>query len=166
MGNSLHRENDGVLQYPYMEWEALEHSYTEKTNDWYASAILISGSLIAVEFLLNNFLLITLTLIATTTFLLMAAKRPSMLLVQIRRNGVRVGETLYPYQMLEGFSVIEYTPEARLLLRSTKTFMPLIVVHVADEIDVEELHDELAHYLPERDLHESLPQILMERVGF
>ena len=40
-----------------MEWDALEHSYTEKTNDWYASAILIAGSLIAVEFLMNNFLL-------------------------------------------------------------------------------------------------------------
>jgi hypothetical protein len=101
-----------------MEWEALEHSYSEKTNDWYASAILISGSLIAVEFLLNNFLLITLTVIATVAFLLMAAKKPDMVHVQIRKNGIRVGEILYPYQMLEGFSVIEYTPERRLLLQS------------------------------------------------
>jgi hypothetical protein len=149
-----------------MEWEALEHSYSEKTNDWYASAILISGSLIAVEFLLNNFLLITLTVIATVAFLLMAAKKPDMVHVQIRKNGIRVGEILYPYQMLEGFSVIEYTPERRLLLQSTRTFMPLIVIHVADDIDVEELHDELAHYLPERELHESVPQLLMERLGF
>jgi hypothetical protein len=149
-----------------MEWEALEHSYSEKTNDWYASAILISGSLIAVEFLLNNFLLITLTVIATVAFLLMAAKKPDMVHVQIRKNGIRVGEILYPYQMLEGFSVIEYTPERRLLLQSTRTFMPLIVIHIADDIDVEELHDELAHYLPERELHESVPQLLMERLGF
>lgn len=149
-----------------MEWEALEHSYSEKTNDWYASAILISGSLIAVEFLLNNFLLITLTVIATVAFLLMAAKKPDIVRVQIRKNGVRVGEILYPYQMLEGFSVIEYTPERRLLLQSTRTFMPLIVIHVADDIDVEELHHELAHYLPERELHESVPQLLMERLGF
>lgn len=149
-----------------MEWEALEHSYSEKTNDWYASAILISGSLIAVEFLLNNFLLITLTVIATVAFLLMAAKKPDVVRVQIRKNGIRVGEILYPYQMLEGFSVIEYTPERRLLLQSTRTFMPLIVIHVADDIDVEELHDELAHYLPERELHESVPQLLMERFGF
>lgn len=149
-----------------MEWEALEHSYSEKTNDWYASAILISGSLIAVEFLLNNFLLITLTVIATIAFLLMAAKKPDIVRVQIRKNGIRVGEILYPYQMLEGFSVIEYTPERRLLLQSTRTFMPLIVIHVADEVDVEELHDELAHYLPEKELHESVPQLLMERFGF
>lgn len=149
-----------------MEWEALEHSYSEKSNDWYASAILISGSLIAVEFLLNNFLLITLTIIATISFLLMAAKKPEMVRVKIHKNGVRVGETLFPYQMLDGFAIIEYTPERRLLLESTRTFMPLIVVHIADDVDIEELHHELAHYLPERELHESIPQMLMERLGF
>lgn len=149
-----------------MEWEALEHSFTEKTNDWYASAILISGSLIAVEFLINNFLLITLTIIATVAFLLMAARRPNMIRVEIRKNGIRVGETLYPYQMLDGFAIIDYTPERRLLLESTRVFMPLIVLHIADDIDVEDLHVELAHYLPEKELHESLPQLLMERLGF
>lgn len=149
-----------------MEWEALEHSFTEKNNDWYASAILIAGSLIAVEFLLNNFLLITLTIIATVAFLLMAAKRPSMVRVEIRKNGIRVGGTLYPYQMLDGFAIIDYTPERRLLLESTRIFMPLIVIHIADGVDAENLHAELAHYLPEKELHESIPQLLMERLGF
>ena len=149
-----------------MEWETLEHTYTEKTNDWYASAILIAGSLIALEFLFNNFLLITLTIIGTITFLLMAAKRPDIVRVEVRKNGIRVGETLFPYQMLDGFSIIDYTPERRLLLRSTRTFMPLIVIHIDDEVDVEELHDLLAHYLPELELHESIPQLLMERLGF
>lgn len=149
-----------------MEWKSLEHSFTEKTNDWYASVILISGSLVAVELLLGNFLLITLTIIATISFILMAAKKPTMMKVQIRKNGVRVGETLYPYQMLDGFAIIEYTPERRLLLESTRTFMPLIVIHIADDVDEEELHDQLAHYLPEKDLHESVPQLLMERIGF
>ncbi len=149
-----------------MEWQTLEHSYTEKTNDWYASAILISGSLIALEFLFNNFLLITLTIIATITFLLMAAKRPSEVSVRVKKNGIQVGDTLFPYQMLDGFSIIEYTPEKRLLLRSSRTFMPLIVVHIADDVDTEELHDLLTRYLPEQELHESIPQLLMERLGF
>ncbi len=149
-----------------MKWEALEHSYTEKTNDWFASVVLIAGSLVAVELLLNNFLLIILTLVATFTFILMAARKPKLITVEIRSNGVRVGDTLYPYQTLDGFAVIEYTPERRLLLRSTRTFMPLIVVHIDDDVDLEELHDELRQYLPEQELHESIPQLLMERLGF
>jgi hypothetical protein len=149
-----------------MEWEALEHSYTEKTNDWYASAILIAGSLVAVEFLLNNFLLITLTIIGTIAFILMAARRPDTIRVEIRKNGVRVGDTLYPYRSLDGFSIIDYTPEHRLLLRSTRAFMPLVVVHIADDVDTDMLHELMATYLPERELHESIPQLLMERLGF
>ena len=149
-----------------MEWDALEHSYTEKSNDWYASAILIAGSLIAVEFLMNNFLLVTLTFIATITFLLMAARKPEVVHIEIRQNGVRMGSTLYPYQSLDGFSIIDYTPERRLLLESTRTFMPLIVIHIAHDVDIEELHSELVQYVPEKSLHESLPQLLMERLGF
>ncbi len=149
-----------------MEWDAPEHSYTEKTNDWYASAILIAGSLVAVEFLMNNFLLVTLTFIATITFLLMAARKPEMIHVEIRKNGIRMGGTLYPYQSLDGFAVIDYTPERRLLLESTKIFMPLIVIHLPHELDVEDLHSELINHIPEKALHESLPQIIMERLGF
>ena len=149
-----------------MEWDALEHSYTEKSNDWYASAILIAGSLIAVEFLMNNFLLVTLTFIATITFILMAARKPEVVHIEIRKNGIRVGNTLYPYQSLDGFSIIDYTPERRLLLESTRMFMPLLVVHIAHDIDTEELHSELVQYVPEKALHESLPQLLMERLGF
>jgi hypothetical protein len=149
-----------------MEWEAFEHSYSEKNNDWYASAILIAGALVAVEFALNNFLAITLTVIATITFLLMAARKPALVKIQIRRNGVRVGDTLYPYRSLEGFAITDYAPERKLLLQSIKSFMPLIIIHIAEDVDTEDLHSELDHYIPERELHESLPQILMERLGF
>lgn len=149
-----------------MEWEALEHTYTEKNNDWYASVILIAGALVAVEFILNNFLLIALTIIATSTFLLMAARNPALIKVQIRKNAIRVGDVLYPYQTLDGFSIIDYTPERRLLIESTRVFMPLIVIHIADNIETEDLHEELKKYLPEKELHESLPQLLLERLGF
>ncbi len=149
-----------------MEWDTLEHSYTEKSNDWYASAILIAGALIAVEFLMSNFLLVTLTFIATITFLLTAARKPEIIHVAIQKNGIRVGNTLYPYQSLDGFAIIDYTPERRLLLESNRAIMPLIAIHLADEIDTEELHEELAQYVPEKELHESLPHMIMERLGF
>ncbi len=48
-----------------MQWETPEHRFKEKTNDWYASVILIAGALVAIEFLVNNFLLITLTMVGT-----------------------------------------------------------------------------------------------------
>ena len=149
-----------------MEWDTLEHSYTEKTNDWYASVIIIAGAGIALGFLLGNFLIVTLIFIGTIAFILMAAKRPEEVHVQILRKGIRVGDTLYPYRTLDGFAIIDYTPQHRLLLESSRIFIPIISIHISDDIDIDDLHEEVNQYLPEKDLHESLPQLLMERIGF
>lgn len=149
-----------------MEWEILEHRYTEKTNDWYASVILIAGALVAIEFLLNNFLLITLTVIGTFAFLLLAVRRPELMHVEVRNSGIRAGNILYPYVSLDGFAIGEYKEGRRLLLESNRRLMPLVVIPVSDDVSADELRDLLAQYLPEKELHESLPHLLFERLGF
>jgi hypothetical protein len=149
-----------------MEWDTLEHSFTEKTNDWYASVILIAGALIAVEFLFNNFLLIVLTFIGTVAFLLVSSRRPEVVHVELRKNGVLVDKLLYPFQSLDGFAIIEYANEHRLLLESNRRLMPLIVIPVSLDVDPEDLHEVLAEYLPEKELRESPLHLLMERLGF
>ena len=149
-----------------MEWETLEHFYSEKTNDWYASVILIAGSLVAVEFLINNFLLITLTVIATATFILLAARRPEMMHVEITKNGVRAGNLLYSYHSLDAYAIAEYHHETRLLLESNRHIIPLIVVPIADGVDLEALREAMNEYLPEKELSESFAHLLLERFGF
>lgn len=149
-----------------MDWETLEHRYIEKTNDWFASVILIAGSLVAVEFLFNNFLLIALTVIGTFAFLLLAVRRPALMHVEVRSSGIRAGNTLYPFVSLDGFAIAEYPMEKKLLLESNRNLMPLIVIPIPDEIEQDELRDLIAEYLPEKELHESLPHLLFERLGF
>jgi len=149
-----------------MEWETLEHQYTEKTNDWYASVILISGALIAVEFLTNNFLLITLTLIATATFILLSARRPEMMRVEILPKGVLAGNEMYSYHSLDAFAIVEYHHENRLLLESNRHIMPLIVIPIPHDVSTDEIREVLRVYLDEKELHESFAQLLLERLGF
>jgi hypothetical protein len=149
-----------------MQWETLEHTYYEKTNDWYASVIIIAAALMVVELMTKNYLLMTLTFIGAFTFILLATRRPDTVLVEIRKNGIRFGNTLYPYQTLDGFAIIDYTNDRRLLLESNRKIMPLIVIHLPDDMDTEELNEVLEEYLPEKELHESLPHLLLERVGF
>lgn len=149
-----------------MEWETLEHPYTEKTNDWYASVILIAGALIAVEFLLNNFLLITLTVIGTIAFLMLAVRRPELMHVLIGQNGVKAGNLLHPYSSLDGFAIAEYPNEKRLLLESNRHYLPLIVLPIPETVKPDDVRSVLAQYLPETELHESLPHLLFERLGF
>lgn len=149
-----------------MEWDTLEHAEIEHTNDWYASVIIIAGALIAVAFLYKNFLLIALIFIGTFALLLVAARKPQMMHVEIRKTGIREGSILHPYQSLDGFSIAEYHNGHRLLLESNRRLMPLIVIPIANVVDPEKLHEVLAQYLPEKELRESVPHQLMERLGF
>jgi hypothetical protein len=89
-----------------------------------------------------------------------------MMRVEIRKTGIREGNILHPYQSLDGFSVVEFHNGHRLLLESNRRLMPLIVIPIPGTIDHEELHDVLAQYLPVKELHESVPHQLMERLGF
>lgn len=149
-----------------MQWDTLEHPEIHHTNDWYASVIIIAGALIAVAFLYENYLLVALIFIGTFALLLLAARKPQMIHVEIRKTGVREGNILHPYQSLDGFSVVEFHNGHRLLLESNRKLMPLIVISVADTVDADELHDVLAQYLPVKELHESVPHQLMEKLGF
>ena len=149
-----------------MEWETLQHSYTEKANDWYASVIIIAGALVVVEFMMNNFLLIALTIIATCAFILTAARRPDVMKVEIKKNGIRVDDDFYPYHNLSAFGIIDYTPEHRLIIETNKRFVPIIVIHIPDDLDVEAVRSAISAYLPEKELHESAPHLLLERLGF
>ncbi len=149
-----------------MEWTTLEHVYEENTNDWYASVILISGSLIAVEFLMNNFLMITLTIIATITFILLAAHKPDIIRVEIRKTGVRAGNILYSYGSLDGYAIVEHHHENRLLLESNRHIMPLIVIPIPHDVDLEAVREVMNEYLPETEIHESFGHLLLERLGF
>lgn len=149
-----------------MEWDTLEHAEVEHTNDWKASVVLIAGALIAIGFLFGNFLLVVLIFIATVALLLMAARKPAMIHVEIKKSGVREGTLYYPFRTLDGFSIVEHGDAHRLLLESNHRLMPLIVIPIADTVDPEELHEFLERFIPEKELHESLPHLLMERLGF
>ncbi len=149
-----------------MEWDTLEHTEVEHSNDWKASVILIAGALIAVSFLFGNYILVILVFVATVTLLLMAGRKPEIIHVEIKRNGILAGTLFYPFRTLDGFSVIEHAEEHRLLLESNHRLMPLIVIPVADTIDPEDLHEFLSKFIPEKELHESLPHLLMEKLGF
>lgn len=149
-----------------MEWETLEHTYTEKTNDWYAAVIMIAGGLIAAGFYINNIMMVVLVVVGTAAFLLQASRQPKVTTIQIGRSGIRAGGTFYPFNTLDAFCIVEHPRENKILLESTKTFMPLVVIPVHPDVDLGELHDILTEYLPEKEMQEPISHVLFERLGF
>lgn len=150
----------------YMEWDVPEHLYFEKTNDWYASVIIVAGALIALEFMFNQWLLIALTIVATAAIILVVSRKPEIMHVAITNTGVRAGHTFYPWASLDAFAVVEHPWENKIILESNHRFMPHIYIPIARGIDLGAVRAELLKHLAEKHITESPLHLLLERWGF
>jgi hypothetical protein len=150
----------------HMEWDVLEHSYVERSNDWKASVIIIAASFVALEIFLHNYLLALLTIIGTGTLVLIAGRKPNLMHVTLGEKGVLAGSVFYPYNTLDAFAVVTHGTHHKILLESRKTIMPLIIIPVPEEVDPEKVHAFLEAYLEDKDLQEPFLHLIMEYFGF
>ena len=147
-------------------WEAPEHHHVEKNGDWFwILGIITFVSSIAV-FFFGNFLFALLILIAGSAMGLIANKTPKIIPFAVSTRGLRVGGVLYPYSTLECFYIDEdHEHGVQLLARSTRLFMPLIIMPLPEEY-LEEIEAILETRLNEEHLEEPLANKLLEIFGF
>ncbi len=147
-------------------WEAPEHHHIEKSGDWFWALGIVTVASALAAFFFGNFLFAILIAIAGGTVGLVANRAPAIIPFAITTRGVRVGSTLYPYSTLECFFIDEEDERGpQLLLRSTKFFMPLIVLPIPEEY-TDEIETILESRLPAEHLEEPLGTKLLEFFGF
>ncbi len=149
-----------------LSWKILEFKKKERTVDWYWAVIIIAISLAVIAFILGDGLFSIFITIATIILLLASRREPEWIGVEINKQGFIFGKDTYPFATLDEFWVeIANTHTPKILLKSKKVFMPLIVIpiHEHDHLDVREY---LLKYLPEKEMHEPLSQKVMEKLGF
>lgn len=150
-----------------IEWKALEHHHEEKSNDWFWATGIVTVGIAVLSVYFNNLLFAILILLAAFASILNSHTRPRILNYSLTRKGITVGKKLYPYSELESFWVIDEEVHDKILVRSKKTFMPLLVLpYDSSKTDPDEIADFLLDFLDEEEMDESLLQILMERLGF
>jgi hypothetical protein len=151
-----------------ISWEALEHIETEKSNDWFwiAGIIAIGSAVLAIYF--NNLLFALLILIGTFTVFLQSNKEPGIQNYELNRKGLVIGKILYPYSTLDSYYVVDEDgwDRDRILFKSTKMLMPLIIVPIGENAVPEELSDFLIQYLDEEQLEESAIEKVAMILGF
>jgi len=150
-------------------WEALEHEHIEKKTDWYwaVGIVAVAGAILAIYF--SNVLFAIVILIGAFASMLHGHSKPKVLVYEIGRKGIKVGEVLFPYSSLESFWVIdeEDNSQDKIFLKSQKFLMPLIIMPFdSRELEADSIRDYLLDYLDEEELEEPLSQIIMERFGF
>ena len=149
-----------------MEWDAHEYEHKERSPDWFWAVGIISVSVTIAAVIFGNIILGILVLIGAFTLSLFASRPPHSLRVAVDEKGVTRGRVRYPYPTLLSFWIDTEHPHKKIILCSEKLFMPLIVVPLGNEVDVEQLHENLSSLLPE-EFH-SLPFIekILEYLGF
>ena len=149
-----------------ISWKALEYKKKEKTADWYWAVIIISICAVIISFIVHDILFAILIIIGTVALLIFSTKDPQTIEVSIDKRGVIVNKDMYPFATLEAFWLdISEDNNHKVLLRSKKTFMPLIAIPL-EEYHHMDIRDLLLEFLPEKEMHEPVSQKIMERLGF
>lgn len=147
-------------------WEAPEHHHNEKSGDWFWAFGILAVAAVVTAFLLGNMLFALLLAVASVTLVAAAYHPPAIVPFGITARGIRIGDQLFPYSTLESFYIDEENPRGlELLVKSKRTFMPLLVIPIPEEYQ-EEIEALLETKLPEEELEESVFHRLLEFFGF
>jgi hypothetical protein len=150
---------------PLIEWDAPEHFHTEKNNDWYWAVGIITVTAAALSLILGNVIFAILIIVGVSSMIIHAVKKPQIVHVEINDRGIVMDGTLYPFLTLESFWIDAHEYPPKILLKSTKTFMPFIHVHI-DGVDPDAVREILLNYIAETEHHEPLSQKILEGFGF
>lgn len=148
-------------------WTAPTHEHRAKSADWYWATGIITVALAIAFVISGNILLALIIIIGVGTLLAISRHEPAMIEYEVSYKGLRADKTLYPWDTLESFWILESTPEtmAKLLLISKKHLMPHIVILIPEEAPIVELYRTLIHTLPEERQVEPLPDRLARKLG-
>ena len=152
-------------------WQAPTHEHREHGTDWYWAVSIVTMSLAVAFIIINNILLAFIVIIGVGILLVHTKNQPPFVIYEISRKGVRAGKTIYTWESLESFWILEENKDAKMhtsakiLLTSKKPLMPHIVIPLATD-SLADAHQVLANMIPEEYQVEPLPDRLMRSLGF
>lgn len=149
-----------------LEWDAHEYEHKERGSDWFWAVGIISFSVAIVSVIFGNIIFGILILTSVFALALFINRHPDTVHVIVDERGITRGNIRYPYSSLHSYWLDTDHPHPKIILRSDKAFIPLIIVPIGKEVDAEELDLTLAQFLTEK--YHSMPFVesLLEYLGF
>ncbi|MGC9605395.1 MAG: hypothetical protein ABSF56_01380 [Minisyncoccia bacterium] len=148
-----------------ISWSAPAHLYTKKRPDWYWAVGIVTLALAAVSFMFGEVLTGIFIVVAAVALVLHASKPPQNVYYEVNDRGIVFDEKLYPFLSLDSFWIPHDEFPPKVLLKSRKLFMPLIVAYISD-VDPEEVREVLLKYIAETEHNEPFLKRFLEWLGF
>ncbi len=147
-----------------LRWTALEYEDKERTPDWFWGLGIVALAFTVLSIYFGNYLLAILIIVSGFSLALFAVRKPEHVEYELQEDGVRVNNTLYPFNTLESFWVEKFGVEPKIIIVSKKFFVPHIIIPIADH-DPKKIRGFLLNNLEEVEHHEPLLHIITERLG-
>jgi len=139
-----------------LEWHSPEHHFDKKSKDWYwiLGVFALGASILAFYF--DNFLFGVFILIASLTIGILSYKETKVTTVKITYKGIVFGKQLYPWLSYRSFWIEdEHTHGFRILMHPLNSYLPLTIIPINEEVDLNDVRDILLEFLEEEFLEES-----------
>lgn len=149
-----------------IEWDAHEYEHKIRSEDWYWAVGIITVAIAISSIIFGNIIFAILIIVSAFALSLFINRAPDTVHVIVDEKGVVRENIRYPYGTIHSFWIDVEHPHKKILLRSQKKFMPLIIIPLGNNVDPEKLQRTLLRYLPEE--HHTLPvtERFLEYLGF
>lgn len=153
-----------MADFPKIEWTALEYEERERSRDWFwALGVLVITSTIAA-IIFANYFFAALIFLGGGVLSIFALKKPETVHYEIDERGLKVRSNLYRFDSIHAFWV-ETRSRPALFIRSTRMFLPMIVIPI-EPFHAEDIREIMLHKgIPEEEMREHLAEKIMEIFG-
>lgn len=148
-----------------IQWKAHEYKHKEKGSDWFWAVGIIAFSAAAAAVIFHNTIFAIFIVLSAFTLSMYAARKPSLITIEINNKGIVVDKYIYPYQNIEKFWVEERHSGNIIIIKSTKKTLPYSTIS-AGQAELDEIREYLSRYAKEEELVEPIAQTIMEYLGF
>ncbi len=142
----------------FYQWEGQEYAFEEKGADWYWSLGLIALAGVVACILFNNIILGLVIVAASGSVALTAAKSLRTHQFAITDAGVMVDQTLYTYDEMLHFCVLEYVDPSwppSLSIKTKRILAPHLLIPIVGH-DPVEIYEFFSHHVEEGKHDESI----------
>lgn len=148
-----------------IQWKDYEYNHREKSSDWFWAVGIIAFSAVITAVIFNNIIFAIFIVLSAFTLSLYAARKPSLINMELNPKGIIVGKHIYFYSTIEKFCVTEKRGGAIIILKSKKPILPYVTI-LARETDPKKIRGYLSRHIDEEEMTEPLAQSIMEYLGF
>ena len=149
-----------------IEWEAREYEHKERSRDWFWAVGIVTLAVALTSVILGNIIFAILVLTAVFALAIFINRPPEIIHALVDEQGVTRGHIHYPYETLDSYWLDTEHPHPKIILKSKKLFMPLIVVPIGEKADAERLDQALAKFLKEEFHPLPFVEKVLEYLGF